>query len=223
MNPSTVLRGLLSIPMLLEKINRLDERTSPKDLVDIAMDSPAIRPQQVTSEFLELANTVKDQQCKCILEIGTYRGGTLFVFSQVAAENATVISVDMSMTVLGNLYRVCQKPLLSRLVRKGQSLLLLRKDSHRDDTLESIKRALHGQTLDFLFIDGDHSYEGVRKDFEMYSPLVRSGGLLAFHDIRISEDLGVCRLWNEIKKQYIYKEFVDRTGNAPLGIGVLWL
>jgi hypothetical protein len=30
--------------------------------------------------------------------------------------------------------------------------------------------------VDFLFIDGDHTYEGVKKDFEMYSPLVRREG-----------------------------------------------
>jgi predicted O-methyltransferase YrrM len=37
--------------------------------------------------------------------------------------------------------------------------------------------------LDFLFIDGDHTYEGVKQDFEMYTPLVRKGGLVAMHDI----------------------------------------
>lgn len=37
--------------------------------------------------------------------------------------------------------------------------------------------------MDFLFIDGDHAYEGVKADFEMYSPLVRKGGLVALHDI----------------------------------------
>jgi len=42
---------------------------------------------------------------------------------------------------------------------------------------------LNGEPLDFLFIDGDHTYEGVKRDFEMYSPLVRNGGIIAFHDI----------------------------------------
>lgn len=37
--------------------------------------------------------------------------------------------------------------------------------------------------IDFLFIDGDHTYEGVKRDFLMYSPLVRKGGIIAFHDI----------------------------------------
>ena len=33
--------------------------------------------------------------------------------------------------------------------------------------------------IDFLFLDGDHSYEGVRRDFENYAPLVRPGGIVA--------------------------------------------
>jgi predicted O-methyltransferase YrrM len=37
--------------------------------------------------------------------------------------------------------------------------------------------------VDLIFIDGDHSYEGVKQDFEIYAPLVRSDGLIAFHDI----------------------------------------
>jgi 2-keto-3-deoxy-L-rhamnonate aldolase RhmA len=39
-----------------------------------------------------------------------------------------------------------------------------------------VKEVLGGQPLDYLFIDGDHTYEGVRKDFEMYGPLVRAAG-----------------------------------------------
>lgn len=62
-------------------------------------------------------------------------------------------------------------------------IFLIRADSHDIRTLDVVKRILGGHKLDFLFIDGDHTYEGVKKDFEMYSPLVRKGGLIAFHDI----------------------------------------
>ena len=34
-----------------------------------------------------------------------------------------------------------------------------------------------------LFIDGDHSYEGCRRDFELWSPFVVPGGIIAFHDV----------------------------------------
>ena len=36
--------------------------------------------------------------------------------------------------------------------------------------------------IDFLFIDGDHSYEGVKKDFELYSTLLSDKGIIVIHD-----------------------------------------
>ena len=45
------------------------------------------------------------------------------------------------------------------------------------------KNFLTASRSDFLFIDGDHTVEGVTKDFLLYRPLVRKGGVIAFHDI----------------------------------------
>lgn len=87
---------------------------------------------------------------------------------------------------------------------------LLKADSHRKETLEKIKEILDGELLDFLFIDADHSYEGVKMDFEMYSPLVKPGGIIALHDIHLPS-AGVGKFWNEIKKNSIYKE-IGNTG-----------
>lgn len=36
--------------------------------------------------------------------------------------------------------------------------------------------------IDVLFIDGDHSYEGVKKDFELYSKLLSDNGIIIIHD-----------------------------------------
>lgn len=36
--------------------------------------------------------------------------------------------------------------------------------------------------IDFLFIDGDHNYDGVKADWDLYSPLLASGAMVAFHD-----------------------------------------
>jgi predicted O-methyltransferase YrrM len=38
------------------------------------------------------------------------------------------------------------------------------------------------ECIDLLFIDGDHSYNGVRADWQLFGPKVRSGGLILFHD-----------------------------------------
>ena len=48
------------------------------------------------------------------------------------------------------------------------------------DAINDITIPLH--SLDFLFIDGDHSYESVKQDFLLYSKLLKKGSLLIFHD-----------------------------------------
>ena len=222
MKVSEAFRSLTSVPPLLRTIENIPDSASPSDLVDISMGCPAIQSQQIRSEFLELAKLVKEQNCRHILEIGTYRGGTLFVFSQLAAPGATVISLDFHFTFLGKVYGALQKPLLRKFVRNGKSLFLLREDSHQPATLATIRHILQGHELDFLFIDGDHTYEGVREDFNMYSPLVRDGGLIAFHDIAQSGgSREVYRLWEELKPKYDYEEFIHHTGSGAMGIGVL--
>jgi hypothetical protein len=74
-------------------------------------------------------------------------------------------------------------PLYESFAIHNQRVYLIRGDSYANSTLKKVKEILDEQGLSFLFIDGDHTYEGVKKDFEMYSNLVGEGGVIAFHDI----------------------------------------
>ena len=100
--------------------------------------------------------------------------------------------------------------------------MLIRADSHAAASRERVVRALAGRPLDFLFIDGDHTYEGARLDYELYAPLVRQGGIIALHDIaNRSEDVGVHRLWAELKAAHPEaQEFLAPPPTAK-GIGVV--
>ena len=60
---------------------------------------------------------------------------------------------------------------------------MLEADSHDRATLERVRTFFADRPVDVLFIDGDHTYAGIRSDYEMYGPLVRDGGIVAFHDI----------------------------------------
>jgi predicted O-methyltransferase YrrM len=53
------------------------------------------------------------------------------------------------------------------------------------DSVEAseVLAATEGRTLDLVFLDGDHSYEGVRRDILAWLPLVRPGGILSGHDL----------------------------------------
>ena len=106
---------------------------------------------------------------------------------------------------------------------------LLLADSHRPETLERVRACLGdggvARPLDFAFIDGDHTYDGVRQDFFMYGPLVRAGGLIAFHDIverPAYPDIEVHRFWNEIKGRYPSRELIGEEGTGTkVGIGLI--
>jgi hypothetical protein len=65
----------------------------------------------------------------------------------------------------------------------------------------------------YIYIDGDHSYEGVKRDYELFYPYLEDGGLMAFHDIDVGGETtwgecGVKTFWKEIKtsKLEILKE-----------------
>ncbi len=57
-------------------------------------------------------------------------------------------------------------------------IIQVRKWSH--EAIADIKSI--GRPIDFLFIDGDHNYEGVLKDWMLYSPLLSKRSYVAFHD-----------------------------------------
>jgi predicted O-methyltransferase YrrM len=51
-----------------------------------------------------------------------------------------------------------------------------------------------------VFIDGDHAYEAVLRDYRDWSPLLRPGGVLAFHDVGRSATPGPARVIDEFVK-----------------------
>jgi len=149
-----------------------------------------------------------------------------FLFAQVASPDAKIISIDLPGGPFGGGYPEWKIPLYISFARANQKIYLLRGDSHNPSTLNKVKLILGDQKLDFLFIDGDHSYEGVKKDFEMYAPLVRKGGMIAFHDIVEHPPETGCqvnRFWSEVKRFYTYTEIVKNWNQRWAGIGVLFV
>ena len=77
-----------------------------------------------------------------------------------------------------------------------------------------------------MFIDGDHTYNGVKLDFEMYRPLMNNNSIIAFHDIVPHPNDPYCevnKLWNEIKGQYSFKKFIESPNQTSMGIGILFI
>lgn len=181
-----------------------------------------ITPVQVRSEIMEFLGVAASRAPRAVLEIGTANGGTLFLFTRVAAPDALVISLDLPSGRFGGGYPAWKAPLYRAFARGTQRIELLRGDSHAPDAVAGVTRLLGGRPLDLLFIDGDHAYDGVRSDFEMYAPFVRPGGLVAFHDIVPGPDGdvgGVPRFWRELKAGRRTNEIVADWNQGGFGIG----
>lgn len=87
--------------------------------------------------------------------------------------------------------------------------------SQMPETIAKVKAAFGENKLDFLFIDGGHDYKTVKADFENYSPLVKPGGLVAFHDMVEIPD--VAKYWGEIS---VGRENVEVFSHQPGGWGI---
>lgn len=148
-----------------------------------------------------------------ILEIGTWMGGSSWTWMAMF-DPEILISVD---SVKQDGFIPVEKN------RKTQRVEYLFTGSHSDKTKDAVLKILNKKGVDILFIDGDHSYEGVKKDWEMYSILAEPGGIVIFHDALYhadgSEEVDI--FWNEIKGKYKHVEIKSSPNST--GMGVLFL
>ena len=96
-----------------------------------------------------------------------------------------------------------------------------------DSKSHSFKKYMENNFFDLVLIDGDHSYEGVKNDYEYIKDRAK---IVVLHDIVNNAAEGVVKFWNELKKDKEkydffefkdqYEEVVQKTGSTFLGIGV---
>lgn len=181
---------------------------------------------QIEHEIVPFLNYVRDSRPVIVGEIGLKHGGNTFLFTRLFTEARHIVGLDL---VLQNTAK------MRFLARPGQRIDLLEGNSYSRPVIERTRQVLHGRQFDFLFIDGDHEYPGVKADFEAYYDMVRPGGLIGFHDIVPDEVArtgtkspasevyggGVYKLWAELKPRFEHREFVNDWNQHGFGIGVL--
>lgn len=182
----------------------------------------------------EIAEAVKIYQQisprRRILEIGSAWGDTLQLWLEHAEPNATVISIDLLFPP-GDHRREEQirrhSVVWPSWAEDLKHRLRVFENSSQDERVIQSTQAIMPE-IDWLFIDGDHTYEGCRADYENYGPRVRPGGIIAIHDIiggirpDIEHQPGVIRFWSEIREGRHYAE-IALCGGTNYGIGLIYV
>ena len=191
------------------------------DIEKIIESAYSLYMPQEKEEITQLAKFVYELQPKVVVEIGTKFGGTFKIWNEVT--NAKTISIDLVAGIHGGVTRDdVDNRNKSFINLYGSRCNFIEGDSHQDLTYDLLINILKGQKIDFLFIDGDHTYEGVKQDYEMFKELVSDNGYIAFHDINDTQrhrdrNVYVGKLWNELIGEKI--EF--NIGADWAGIGVI--
>jgi len=198
----------------------------PDKLIKLVNEFPDFRPSQKDGEIKRLMEIIRERNLKNICEIGSYKGGSLFLISQAAGKGTKLISIDVN-------YPMERQILNKQLVKPKQHVVTIKGDTRMNKTFLKVKRTFNEEPLDLLFIDGDHSIEGVKDDFEQYSQLVRKGGVIVFHDIhpdsyilsgkQTSSYVGdVPIFWQQLKKDDPdSKEIIENVHQDGYGMGIV--
>jgi hypothetical protein len=146
---------------------------------------------------------VSETKPRVLVELGTHLGNSYFTFCQSVKENKLKTSCYAVDCWEGDVQAGQYEQAVYTTVqnyndanyRQFSKLLKMRFD-------EALHEIPDG-TVDLLHIDGLHTYEAVRHDYETWLPKLSANGLVMFHDIAVErEDFGVKKFWGELKKQY---------------------
>ncbi len=190
-------------------------------------------PAQADAEFSQLLKLFRRENVRRYLEIGSRYGGSFNAVMRSLPPGSFGLTVDLPGVSWGrSSSEATLRRVVSDLRRDGYGAELLLGNSQDAAVVEAV--AKHAP-FDAVFIDGDHSYDGVRADWLNYGPLAR---IVAFHDItgdgatateRTPTPIEVPLLWREIRASgsVAVHEFVSDPEHDPLprslgpcGIGV---
>lgn len=204
------------------KLNKLSHKKQNTLINTYIDESFKLGTSQNRQEIEQFSHFLSNHKIKNFLEIGTDLGGSFLLFGKLSDPDGIKISIDLPYDQ--------SEPRKQWIFNRNktindnlQNVHLLELDSHKQESIIKIKEILNGELLDLLFIDGDHSINGIKQDFELYSPFVRKGGIIAFHDVIYpkiykGDLINAWEFWNSLSGDKL--EF--KSNNQYGGIGVIF-
>jgi predicted O-methyltransferase YrrM len=158
----------------------------------IALATGLIRPRPMHTAAEAEMLTRLATGARCVVELGVYEGSSAFVFCDALSPEAQLHLIDPFVDESGWAMRQgwhatpsATRFAVQRHARRGGPRIRWHIARSQD-----VGREWRGPPLDVVFVDGDHSPQGCREDWDVWHPHVRSGGAVAFHDARLGSPDG---------------------------------
>jgi cephalosporin hydroxylase len=170
---------------------------------------------QYPNQFSKYLCLLRKHNIQSYIEIGCRWGGT-FVLTNEYLKIFNIVNKSVAIDIIDS-------P-VSKYCMNNNETEFIKINSNSQE----FKNYISNNKFDLVFIDGDHSYAGVKNDYEVSK---NSGKIFVFHDIVSDACPGVVQFWNELKntetETYDFFEFTEQyndvwndTKQQFLGIGV---
>lgn len=143
-----------------------------------------------------------------LVELGTFYGSSLFAFCQAVKDhelNTECYAVD---TWIGDKHSGPYTESFYESVKSAANNFYPGIPHLLRMTFDEALQDFPDESIDLLHIDGLHTYEAVKHDFESWLPKLAVNGIVLLHDITVvRDDFGVYRLWEELRQLYPAVQF----------------
>lgn len=148
------------------------------------------------------------------LEIGSCFGGSFFEIGKRVQSIEKMVSIDLPWMYCA---KKCLDMVAYELSSYDKNVVLIEGDSQNQQNISQAKN--HTQYYDFIFVDGNHTYDGVKRDYENYFGMCK---MMGFHDINPSSK-------SNLQVDCLWKELIDRHNHIVInskqtygGIGIIF-
>ena len=168
-------------------------------------------------DVLCLKHFASMRKTKNAVELGTFLGDGTSILAPYVEKITTIDIFEDTSLIVNEVWRKFytdyynEHPhsyeIVKKLLSKFRNVNVV-----RGLTFETAK-TFEDNSVDFLFIDADHSYEGCKQDFDFWFPKIMRGGLILIHDCEPSHP-GPYKFSTELKSNKLIKELSPRPGSS---------